>query len=431
MNRDMRWIAGFSRHRGLVAVAMITAALLAACPPADVAGAEGVSFALPEPIKISEKTIAGRTAIRYEHGSVAQWGYTKPQRDYFNLVLPAKPGKGMPLRVVLHSAGHSGDSAMTGGLKNHTWIHYYGDEGFTVLYLDCRRNARDNDWWWGYHKIRKTPAAYRAKLCPTEKRVLSTIEWVIREYSIDRNRVYLSGISMGGSGTLGLGMCRGDVFAAAAVAVPAGIEHGMIRMAGGKHPDPPVLVNCSSHIDGWSKGQAKLLAYCRKNKYPVVFAWGLFGHTNNVSGANRAVFEFPWTSIRKNEAYPVFANASTDNRYPGHKNKTDPDQAGQLNGYFRWRNVTDTPGAFVMELRLVKRNELTQPIETPREAVADITFRRLQRFRIAKAKTYRWQMLADGKVVQSGRAQADAAGLLTLPKVKVTDLPAQLRIAPD
>ena len=50
---------------------------------------------------------------------------------------------------------------------------------------------------------------FRQQLCSVEKRVLSTVEWVVAKFGIDRNRVYLNGISMGGSGSLGIGMIRG------------------------------------------------------------------------------------------------------------------------------------------------------------------------------------------------------------------------------
>lgn len=427
---------GFLIEKGVVIVSSVAALGKPRPTELTLPGAKGVGFGMPKIEIIGEKTVDGRKVVRHEHGVVEQWGYTKPQRDYFNLVHPKTkiaPGTA-PLHVVLHSAGHSGDSAMAGGFKHREWIHYHGRPQFYVLYLDCRRNRR-TDWWWGYNAIKKEPAEYRDRLCPTEKRVLSTIEWVIKTHDIDRNRVYLSGISMGGSGSLGIGMCRGDVFAAVSVAVPAGIGHVMHRMEHGGEagrPDPPVIVNYSSHIDNWAAGQEKLLAYCRKQRYPMVFAWGLFGHTNNINAANPAAYEFPWLRIRKNEAYPVFANASVDNRYPGHKNRTAPDQKnGQINAYFRWRNVSDTAKSFVMELRLVKKDELSRPIDTPREAVADVTLRRLQKFVVLKGKTYQWRVMRGGKVTQSGRAQPDAAGLLTIPKLRITDVPMNLAIGPD
>ncbi|MCC7519963.1 MAG: hypothetical protein IT578_12360 [Verrucomicrobiae bacterium] len=379
---------------------------------------------------VNETKIEGRVVRRYEHDSAEVWGYAAPQNDYFYVVPARAPAEKAPLRVVLHSAGHSGDKVLKEAFEHHDQFHYYSDETAHVLYLDCAQH-RDVDWWWGHHAIKRTPERYASALFPTEQRVLATIEWVIKQYEADRNRVYLSGISMGGSGSLGIGLRRGDLFAAISVAVPAGVEHMTFRMADGKHPDPPPLINISSHVDRWSKDQEKLLSYFEKNRFFLVFVWGPFGHKADVSSVNPAVYEYPWLSIRKDEAYPVFSHATTDQRYPGHNNKTAPDQEGQINGYFRWKTIEDTTHAFVMELRLVKKDELKRPIELPQEAVADITPRRLQNFVIQNGAGYLWSMTRTEKTLQSGRATADAGGVLTIPAVAISDTPAHLRIVPD
>jgi len=41
--------------------------------------------------------------------------------------------------------------------------------------------------------------------------------------------------------------------------------------------------------------------------------------------------------IRKNEAYPVFTRASTDQRPPWSNPPGKTDESGQINGYFRWK----------------------------------------------------------------------------------------------
>jgi hypothetical protein len=261
--------------------------------------------------------------------------------------------------------------------------------------------------------------------------VLSTIEWVIRTFGINRNRVYLNGVSMGGSGSLGIGLVHGDVFAAVSVVVPAEVKHLEFRTRSRSFPDPPPLFNISSQLDPWALGQENVLKLCEENRYSLAFAWGPFGHTADVSTANPAVYEFPWLSIRKNEAYPVFTHATTDNRYPGHQNSTAPDQNGQINGYFRWKNIEDRAASFVMEFCLVTNEGLTRPIEIPREAVADVTPRRLQKFTVSDGQKYKWSMTCMEKVQQSGEVSADAHGVVTIPAVKMLDTPSQLRIVPD
>ena len=407
----------------IVLLVAVTALSIYATQPQGVP--EKSAFDLPAIKVVNESKIGGRKVIRYEHDSMNQWGYKTPQKDFFNLVPPTKPATDAPLFVVLHSAGGNGNEALPAVCKPHD-RNFYGDESCYVLCPDCASNK--NDWWWGNVEITGNPDLYRNDLCPTEKRVLSTVEWAIRTFGIDRNRVYLNGISMGGSGSLGIGLIQGDVFAAISVVVPAGVTHMEFRTLNRKFPDPPLLFNISSPVDTYASGQEKLLKFCEENRYALAFAWGPFGHTADVRAANPAVYEYPWFSIRKNEAYPVFTHATTDNRYPGHMNSTAPDQNGQINGYFRWKNMQDTAKNFVMELRLVKKDELRRPIETPRESVADITLRRLQKFSVGPGTKYKWSMTVAEKVLQSGKATADARGVLTIPAVTIADTPSRLKI---
>ncbi len=414
-----------TRHSKVLLVAVMTLGVLAVQP---LAVSEESSFELPAIKIVRENENGGHKVIRYEHDSMSQWGYEKPQKDWFNLIPPKKPVKDSPLCVVLHSAGGNGDETIQSICPPHD-RNFSGDDTFYVLCLDCATNR--NDWWWGNEEIERHPDLYKSEFCPAEKRVLSTIEWVIRTFGIDRNRVYLNGVSMGGSGSLGIGLIHGDIFAAVSVVVPAGVKHMKFRTLNRKFPEPPPLFDISSHIDSWALGQEELMTYFKENKYFLSFAWGTFGHTANVSPANPAAYEYPYLTIRKNEAYPVFTNATTDNHYPGLTNSTAPDQSGQINGYFRWKNIEDTAKSFVMELRLVKKDELRRPIEIPKESVADITPRRLQKFTVSKGAGYSWSMTCADKVLQSGKATADANGVLTIPTVKISDSPSCLKIVQD
>ncbi len=381
---------------------------------------------LPAPHVFAVSENNGRRIVQYSHESISAWGYAKPQSDVFWLALPPRLTKTPPICVVLHSAGGDGQEPFQPVCAPQYVRGFYGDETFYVLSLDCAKNR--NDWWWGVEEIKRNPDRYLKELCPVEKRVLSTIEWVVNEFRIDRNRVYLNGISMGGSGSLGIGLNHGDVFAAVSVVIPAGIEHMNYRLVA-PLPDPPPLINISSHLDSYAEGQEALLRLFAKDRYALAFAWGPFGHVSGAIGAaNASVYEYPWFSIRKNEAYPVFTYATTDNHYPGHMNATDPDQNGQINGYFRWKNMEDTRERFVMELHLVRKEELRQPVELPREAVAEITLRRLQKFPVRNGTDYQWTMTVGGKVLQSGKTTATARGILTIPTVKISDTPTYLSI---
>jgi hypothetical protein len=210
------------------------------------------------PEKQEDVVFTGRQLETFKHGIKPEWGYAAPQTDTFLVLHPKQEVPHPPLYVVLHSAGHDVHSciACTKTVGNHDICRSPDD--FYALYLDCRANK--GDWWWGSEKY-KGPA-----LCPTEKRVMDTVRWVIQQYHIDANRVYLCGNSTGGSGTLGIGMRNGDVFAAIKANVPAHIDHVSDRMyfpprsvpADVVLPDPPIFVDYSAQNNGWSTGHDRL-----------------------------------------------------------------------------------------------------------------------------------------------------------------------------
>ena len=73
--------------------------------------------------------------------------------------------------------------------------------------------------------------------------------------------------------------------------------------------------------------------------------WGPFGHANNhenIMKVNDLINSFDWLSVKKNESYPVFTDASTNDPLPWPNQLTDK-KAGQINAFFRWKNVRDTP----------------------------------------------------------------------------------------
>lgn len=391
-----------------------------------VAGVAAAPAAWP-PEKEKEAVFAGRQLETFKHGVKPEWGYEKPQTDTFLVLHPKEPRAKAPLYVVLHSAGHDVHSciACTTTVGNHDI--YRSPDDFYALYLDCRANK--GDWWWGAEKF-KGP-----EVCPTEKRVMDTVKWTIAQYGLDENRIYLCGNSMGGSGTLGLGMRHGDVFAAIKANVPARVEHVSSRMyfpprtvpADVVLPDPPICVDYSSQTDGWSKDHDKFVAAMNERHYALYFYWGAFGHANNsaqIKKLNDLIDSFDWLNVKRNEAYPVFTNASTNDPLPWPANMADK-KSGQVNAWFRWKLVRDTPSAVELQLFLVKPADLQTTFTIPAQATADVSLRRLQALRVAPGAKVRWTFGG-----ASGEAQADATGCVTVVGLKLSAEPVSLTLTP-
>lgn len=396
--------------------------------------AEAQTSAWP-PVREKEGTFTERKLETYQHGVQPDWGYAAPQTDTFLVLHPKPAATGgaaanasavkAPLYVVLHSAGHDVHSclACTAKVGNHDI--YHAPDGFFALYLDCRANK--GDWWWSAEKY-KTP-----ELSPTERRVIDTVKWVIKQYGLDENRVYLCGNSMGGSGTLGIGMRHGDVFAAIKANVPARVEHVSRRMffpplevpADVKLPDPPVCIDYSGTNDGWAKGHDEFARAMNDRKYALYFYWGPFGHANNhanIMKVNDLINSFDWLAVKKNEAYPAFTNASTNDKLPWPDDLKNT-QPGQINAFLRWKNMSDTADKLEISLMLTTPSELKTSFKIPTEATADVTLRRVQNLKLAAGETVRWTY---GNFVSE--AKADAAGHVTIPTLKITAEPKMLVI---
>ena len=385
-----------------------------------------------------QKSMHAREVIRYEHNCQKRWGYEQPHKEYFYVMKPAISLSQNPLVVFLHSAGGNGETELEANVER---VARFGDE-FVGLVLNSPQTMaelkdQDQDWWWGAKEIEKHPERYRKEMTPIEIRMLETIEWVIQHFNIDRDRVYLRGISMGGSGTLGLGLAHGDVFAAIQADVFAGVEHAVYRLQD-RSTDPPYMSMVFSHLDSWSKGAEKLLDMISTEYLGASYTWDVYGHDHNAhhENANQSVVNFPWLSIRRNQAYPVFLNASTDESYPGHMSK-NPDQKGQKNAYFRWTVLEDSEDRFVIELRLVNQLQFVNEIPSTakwaqmrKPVTTDVTLRRLQRFMVRNdlKKSYNWVIERDGKVSSMGQVSPNEKGLLTVENIEIGLTPIQLTI---
>ncbi len=270
----------------------------------------------------------------------------------------------------------------------------------------------------------------------TERRVMEQVEWAASNLPVNRNRIYLGGASMGGSGTLGLGLCNGDVFAAIKACVSASPYHCFRRMGfdGGTPirqpmPDPPPLVEFSAQNDRWSKDKDRLYAGMETNRYAVYGYWGPWNHSgrNSVVGRkNDLVGSFDIFDLDLNSPYVAFTHASTDEPLPwpdGFLAKNDLGRnPGQRNAYFRWRNVADTEERFEVELRLITDKDWTTKIFTlPAESVADVTPRRIRNFSIRAGERVAWEYAG-----QSGTVMADATGHVTIPQLTITAKPRAL-----
>ncbi len=364
--------------------------------------------------------LCGREIKFFSTVSDPDWGYASEQLDTFAVHFPKDydENKKYPLYVIFHSAGHDVYSTVNCILFEGNHDIYHTPEDMFGLILDCRANS-DRDWWWGGINAvgEGDPARSGVAKQPVENRCIATVEWMIENYRIDTERIYAVGNSMGGSGALGICLCRGDIFAAIKVNVPAGVRHAADRCCldtdapeGFTIPDPPVVVDYSAQNDVWSTGHEVLYKGMRDKRYAFHGYWGEFGHENNhsvIAEHNDLVHAVPVFEMKKSEAYPVFTNASTDDKNPW-ENKDDFVKAGQVNGFFRWENVYDTEDGFAMKLWLLTPSEWETRVKLPEKATVDLLIRRVQNFVLSPYDEFYWTLTAESGEVLSGKSVADS-----------------------
>ena len=361
----------------------------------------------------------GRRLEFFHHEALQEWN-TPGQMDSFALIHPRRKKRKTPLYVVLHSAGHDLYSCIGCTVFRNNHDIYRTPEDFFGLYLDCRAHEVADFWWGGINAKGAGAPERKTQVQNVEKRVYATLEWVMAHYPVDPERVYICGNSMGGSGALGLGMCRGDLFAAVKVNVPAGVEHMLDRCFHSSLPitDPPVCVDYSAQNDVWSAGHERFFKTMRENRFALYAYWGDFGHANaddQMLGKNDLIHSFDWLSIRKNQAYPAFSNTSSDDPNPWEAGDLASPLPGQINAFCRWKNVSDRTNIFKMKLFLCTPETLPTSFPIPETAKTDVTLRRIQRFKILPGEEILWSF-GNGK----GRVQADENGVVTLQHLTLT-----------
>ncbi len=430
-----------------------------------------------EPLPEREETVGRRLVTWFTHDADRAWG-GRAYRDRFSLAAPVDGGRRhAPLLVVLHwrGAGCPGKGVdMQTAVVDEKNRVYSAPDDFYILTLDDIRdynvllNRTHDEFWWGATPayagptVADVPRLLKGETS-CERRIMDTVEWTIRTFGIDRERVYICGNSMGGQAAEAIGLAHGEVFAAVNANVPAtcwfaAARLGFVKPDGTddeawtteRFADPPLLVDWSGVDDVWSRGREVIYRNVAKRKWAMLGLWGDYGHCDDVLAArekNDLVEKFDWLSVRRNEAYPAFTNAGSDDVLPWPFSAWRPKKAwlggwhgdivsaemkiaerakvcGQVNAFFRWKVLADSQERLEMELRIASAEELsTRHFTPPTWTDADVTVWRVQSSRLRSAKRVSWTF---GE--QSGVAERDSHGALTIPSLRIGRTPRTLSI---
>lgn len=147
-------------------------------------------------------------------------------------------GEKLPLLVFLHGAGERGDdnvAQIKHGVKDLVAWCEEEKQGCHILVPQCPRDG----WWSNTDGNFKAPEGITMKAKPawTMALVFDVLDGLVAKGGVDTDRIYITGLSMGGYGTFD-GVCRRPEFFAAAMPVCGG---GDPKQAG-KIKDLPMWV---------------------------------------------------------------------------------------------------------------------------------------------------------------------------------------------
>jgi hypothetical protein len=259
------------------------------------------------------------------------------------------------------------------------------------------------------------------------------IDWVVKKYEADPERVSASGGSMGAWGSTTYAFRQAERFAAVYPNRPRTRQRGLPSLAGAVAKDMKVLMDdgrtdyfermdmvrfaaehaedlpffgwCCGRHDGFASWQeqvdlARALAEAR---HGFAFAWNNGDHSSGAQPMERVLKYYPPEKFARNQSYPAFRHSSLDDD-PGQGDPKAGALEGGINLGFVWQDVVDESARWSVRLS----NDLAKA-----EMTVDVTPRRCQKFKPKAGETVKWQTSAGA----SGSASADAKGLVTIPKV--------------
>ncbi len=151
-------------------------------------------------------------AIDVKNNSEAKYYVEGEAILLYRLILPENydESKSYPLILFLHGAGERGDDN-TSQLKNAVQRIADNAPNAIIVAPQCPQNNQwvDTPWEKGSYSTEEVAQSDELKL------VMGMLEKVQKEYSVDKERIYASGISMGGFGTWDLIVRYPNTFAAA------------------------------------------------------------------------------------------------------------------------------------------------------------------------------------------------------------------------
>ncbi|MFH0919128.1 MAG: FlgD immunoglobulin-like domain containing protein [Fibrobacterota bacterium] len=407
--------------------------------------------------------------------------------DYFavNINRNIPTGQSAPLVIGLHGWGPYTWNTPGDTLLDTLYPPASGTNNMVQLTpQDNFYPERNSAWWYGisnhYGDSTALDGSHPARAGDTivdyvAQRVVRYIRWIMADarFRVDTNRVYLTGASMGGGGTLTIGWHYPDIFAAIAPAIARVIyssstfyaRYGTLGMAltarngtriydwqsvpwlsvNYRTTEFPPIINTNGSKDGLHPMCQHTLLYqtMTETKRGI---WAQWRNVDHVSSGYGPVVPGGYSRFVKNELYPAFSHGSNDNDYgvinpvtsysDGYTSNPiglSYDSSGIMNGYIDWTSKLHDlglPGDSLVD------NADTLSITFKSDSLnttVDVTPRRIQNFPVSAGTPYHWKNIdvATGDTLASGTVLPDEHNLLTVENFSISQTGNRLVITYD
>ena len=169
----------------------------------------------------------------YEQHSVSVMEDGEPARFRYRLLRPAamEPGKKYPLVLFLHGAGERGSDNLAQLKYLPTWLAEPGLRDRHPCFVVAPQCRADHQWA-PYDWAAKTSSPLAATLTTDLAAAVAAVDAVVAAEAIESERIYLSGLSMGGYGAWELAARMPERFAAVAPICGGGDEAQAAKLVG-------------------------------------------------------------------------------------------------------------------------------------------------------------------------------------------------------
>lgn len=400
------------------------------------------------PIRLNGKLTAnsgkGLPLIISLHGRGGGVGVDKKGREVGNHIIFSDSNtawrEGIPFKFTVYVSSKNGVQI---SLNDRVWIG-------RILTKNESRDSRDyvpaiSTFWLGYNvniaKSNEGPKYVWDNY--TERLIIHIAKWAQDHLGADKNRTYITGGSMGGSGTVQMVTHYPEFFAAGFAQVPI----YAYSWAGGKHNSAwrmtcsigqftsknPALMPDGTDLVDYSNG-AKYMGNAAVDMPPLFATNGRKDSSipwiNNppfyrAANQGRQMFTVFWNNgnhgmskqtpkdfnmrskmmrYRLDESFPAFSNLS-DNKNYGNGDSKDGDLVGWINRGIDWKVIADTPDRYEITLS-VSHPQIKYPV------TSDVTIRRRQQFKPEKGTAVNVEI--NGR---KSKAVIDENGLLTIKNI--------------